>query len=127
LLAGLFTGRQQLAVTQNGRQRIVQFVRHSRDELSNCRHLLALQQLLLSAPQVFVRLFGLVVEQSPVDRARNLAAYRDQQFVSAGENSLVSGCPPLELRSRGPSTTKPRYTPRHLFLALGIPQRRRQR
>jgi len=53
---------EKLRVAENGGQRIVEFVGHARNKLSDGRHLLALQQLFLSLAQIFVGAAGLLVE-----------------------------------------------------------------
>ena len=72
---------QQLRVTQDCGQRIVQLVRHTGNQLADGRHLLALQQLLLRPPQVFVRPASLLVELHLFDRSRQLPADGDQQIL----------------------------------------------
>ncbi len=76
---------QQLGIAQNRGQRIVQFVRYSGDQLSDRRHLFALQQLLLGVAQVFVGAAGFFVEPDFLDGGGQLPADRDQQtLVVAG-------------------------------------------
>src|SRR5437016_14032514 len=79
LLSHLSAGGQQLAVTEDGGKRVVQFVRNSGDQLPDRRQLLAVEQLLLSAAQVFVGLTSLLIENRALDGARNLAADGNEQ------------------------------------------------
>ena len=65
---------QQLPVTQNRRQGIVQFVRHAGNELPDGGHFFALQELLLRAPQIFVRRASFFIELHFFDGDGNLAA-----------------------------------------------------
>src|SRR6266436_2693270 len=64
LLSHLSAGGQQLAVTEDGGKRVVQFVRDTGDQLPDRCQLLAVEQLLLSAAQVFVGLASLHRESS---------------------------------------------------------------
>src|SRR5436305_6516418 len=58
----LAAGEQQLAVAQNSRQRIIEFVSDTRNELAHSSHFLAMQQLLLSAPQILISLTRLFIQ-----------------------------------------------------------------
>ena len=58
---------QELGVTENRGQRIVQLMRYARNQLSHCRHLFTLQQLLLSATQVFISAASLFVKTDFLD------------------------------------------------------------
>src|SRR5260370_26159129 len=79
LLPHLSAGGQQLAVTEDGGQGVVQFVRHSGDQLSHGCQLLTVEQLFLRAAQVFVGLAGLFIEIRALDGAGNLATHSNEQ------------------------------------------------
>jgi len=53
LLPHLSAGGQQLAIAEDGGQRVVQFVRDSGNQLPDCCQLLAMEQLLLSTAAGF--------------------------------------------------------------------------
>src|ERR1700687_3257174 len=87
LLSHLPAGSQQLAVTEDGGKRVVQFVRDTGDQLADRRQLLAVEQLLLGTAQVFVGLASLLIENRALDGARKLAANGDKQ-VHIGRGKL---------------------------------------
>ena len=75
-----------MAVTEDGGKRVVQFVRDPGDQLPDRRQLLAVEQLLLGAAQIFVSLASLLIENRALDSAGNLAADGDEQVhVGRGE------------------------------------------
>ena len=82
---------QQLRIAEDCRQRVVQLMRHSRNQLADRRHFFALQQLLLRPPQVFIRPASLFVELHLFDRRRQLPADGDQQVL------IVAGVVPVFL------------------------------
>src|SRR5208282_3545010 len=88
LRAHLAAGDEQLAVAEDGRERVVELVRHAGNQLSDSRHLLAVQELLLRATQVVVGLPGLLVECGAFDGAGELAADGDQQ-VNVSRRELL--------------------------------------
>src|SRR5260370_5810665 len=88
LLSHLSAGGQQLAVTEDGGKRVVQFVRDARDQLPDRCQLLTVEQLLLGAAQVFVSLASLLIEDGTLDGAGNLAADGDEQ-VHVGRRELT--------------------------------------
>src|SRR6266436_2677565 len=79
LLSHLSAGGQQLAVAEDGGQRVVQFVSDSGNQLPDRCQLLAMEQLLLSTAQVFISLASLLIEIRAFNGAGNLAAHRDEQ------------------------------------------------
>src|SRR5258706_2296921 len=80
LWTNLSAGSQQLAVAKNRREWIVQFVRHSGNQLAHRGHFLAVQKLFLHAPQVVIGLPGLVIEQRTLNRTGALTAHCNQQI-----------------------------------------------
>src|ERR1700674_731919 len=87
LLSHLSAGGQQLAVTEDGSKRVVQFVRDPGDQLPDRCQLLAVEQLLLGTAQVFVGLASLLIENRALDGVGNLAADGDEQ-VHVGRRKL---------------------------------------
>ncbi len=76
--------RKQLTVSKDRRERIIQLVGHPGDELSHCRQLLAVKQLLLGPSQILVRSPRLLIHRRPLDGIRNLRPDRDQQVHVRG-------------------------------------------
>src|SRR2546425_9346910 len=87
LLSHLSAGGQQLAVTEDGGQRVVQFVRDSGDQLPDRCQLLTVEQLFLRAAEVFGGLASLFIEIRALDGAGNLAAHGNEQ-VRVGRRNL---------------------------------------
>src|SRR5215813_15199330 len=81
---------QQLSVAADRGERVVQFVGDSRNQTADSGHLLALQELFLSAPQIFVRLSGFLVKLDFVDGGGNLASDGDHN-VFFGRPELAGG------------------------------------
>src|SRR5437016_12359109 len=78
-LSHLSAGGQQLAVTEDGGKRVVQFVRDPGDQLPDRRQLLAVKQLLLGTAQVVVGLASLLIEDLALDGVGNLSADSNEQ------------------------------------------------
>ena len=77
---GEFVGFQKLAVAENRRQRIVQFVCDAGNQLTDGDHLLALQELLLRAAQRLVGFARLFEQQRFVDGGGDLIADGGEQI-----------------------------------------------
>ena len=77
LLAHLPAGGQQLAVAQNGRKRVVQFMGDNGYELSDRSELLAMEELFLGAAQIFTSLASFFIQNRALDGAGDLAAGGD--------------------------------------------------
>src|SRR5215469_12534638 len=70
----LTDGSQQLAISQDGGKRVVQFMSNAGDELANRGEPLAVEQLFLRFAKVLVGLARFFVKNGTIDGARNLAA-----------------------------------------------------
>src|SRR6185503_2392990 len=95
LLAGVGIRGEQLAVAENRGERIVEFVSDARNQLADGGHFFAVQQLFLSPAEIVVGRSRFFVEQSAIDRVRDLAPDGDEQ-VDVGRRELT----------RGPSTNR---------------------
>src|SRR5207253_9340005 len=83
LLSHLSAGGQQLAVTEDGGKRVVQFVRDPGDQLPDRRQLLAVEQLLLGAAQIFVGLASLLIENRARSEERRVGKEWTSRVVAA--------------------------------------------
>src|SRR6266849_1431874 len=128
LLSHLSTGGQQLAVAEDGGKRVVQFMRDAGDQLPDRRQLLAVEQLLLGAAQVFVGLASLLIENRALDGAGNLAANSDEQ-VHIGRRKLPRGAAADDQAADdavfGPQNDDVRRE--KLLFDLGVTENRRKR
>ena len=77
---GEFFGLQQLAVTENRRKRIIEFVSYAGDELANRRHLLALEKLFLRERKALISVLRFFEEQRLVDRCGDLISHGCQEI-----------------------------------------------
>ena len=75
---------EQLAITKDRGEGIVQLVRDTRDQLPDRSHFFTVQQLFLGAPKIVVSLPRLVVQKCSLNRTGNLAANSDQQVDVRG-------------------------------------------
>src|SRR5947207_14727691 len=75
-----FFSFEQLRVSEDCGQGIVQLVGHACDELSDSRHLFALQELLLSVTKIIVCLAGFFVEADFLNRRGKLTSNGDQEI-----------------------------------------------
>src|SRR6185437_1478853 len=65
---------QKLSVSQNSSERVIKLVGHSGDQLTHRRHLLALKELFLGAPEIFIGFLGFIVELNLFDGGGELPA-----------------------------------------------------
>ena len=86
-----FLGLQQLAVTKDRGERIVQLMRDPGDQLAHRRHLLALQELLLGTSQRVVSFARFFEQQRFVDGGGDLVADGRMQIqLGGGERSRIA-------------------------------------
>src|SRR2546426_12406659 len=82
--ADVVTRGQQLAIAEDGRERVIQLMRYARNQLSDGGHLLALNQLFLRPAEIFIGLPRFLVQERFLDGGGKLRAGRGQQGQIGG-------------------------------------------
>src|SRR5260370_303296 len=84
--ADVVTRGQQLAIAEDGRERVIQLMRDARNQLSDGGHLLALDQLFLRPAEIFIGLSRFLVQERFLAAGAKLRACCGQQVPIARSN-----------------------------------------
>src|SRR3989454_2186460 len=127
--ADVVTRGQQLAIAEDGRERVIQLMRYARNQLADGGHLLALNQLFLRPAEIFIGLPRLLVQERFLDGGGKLRAGRGQQVQIGGgefDERPASHHQASQDAAPGPQEHPPSYLNSPLFVAIPEDRWKRQ-